>query len=365
MKRQILALLLAMAGLISVAKNNIYYGKLLRDGVRYTGRVLVNDDRSVSYNWSGVYLQTAFTGGSIAVEATESGQSYHNVFIDGRFVKRVKFTGKAPFKVTLAEHLGKGSHVLRLQKATEGSFGTTTIRGFYLEKGGKLSPIAPKKRFIEVFGDSYTCGYGALASSPKERFSLETEDVNKSYACVIARYFDADYAIEAHSGFGVVRNYNDKKQASENTMLHRMGLVFDVADTIAYDYQAYKPDIVLIQLGTNDFSTSVCPTPAQYVNGYKKMISKLRKAYGNVPILCCLPFSATLYLQAAFAELAHAVAADKQVYIGESMLKVMNADTDMGADWHPNVAGHRKISMKLIPQIANIMGWEMPQTVVK
>jgi lysophospholipase L1-like esterase len=350
---------------IPVMASKIDYSHLLQKGVSFTGRTLTNADGSVSYDWVGVYLQTDFTGGSIVLEASEKGTSYHNVYIDDQFVSRIKISGKEPQRIVLAENLSNKIHRLRLQKITEAYNGCTTIHGFYLSKGGKLSPVAPKKRFIEVFGDSYTCGYGTEASGPKERFKLETEDFDHSFACLIARYFDADYAVEAHSGMGMVRNYGDKKQTSEKNLYTRHTQIFDDYDSTAYDFKAYKPDIVLIQLGTNDFSRNNTPTPDQYVGNYEKMIQSLRSHYGNVPILCILPYSAGTYLQTAFEVLKERMSSDKDVHIAEPMLKIISMKNDLGADFHPNTQGQQKIAMKLIPQISTITGWNLENKVIK
>lgn len=364
MKRQILFLALLLT-VVSVSATRIDYTHLHRDGVSFTGRTLANVDGSVSYDWTGTYLQTDFTGGAIAIEISETKKTWHNLFIDGRFVRRFAVEGKQPQRIVLADNLSKGTHRLRLQRSTEGSSGITTIHGFYLARGARMQKVAPKERFIEFYGDSYTCGYGTEASGPKEHFSHATEDFNHSYACLIARYFDADYAAVAHSGQGMVRNYGDKSQASKYTMLNRMEHVFDEVDSIDYDFKAYRPQLVCIQLGTNDFSRNNVPTIDGYCGAYKKFITRLRKAYGDVPILCILPYSATTYLQTAFGELQHRMASDRHVYFAEPMLKVINNPKDLGADWHPNIQGQQKIAMKLIPQISNIMGWKLTGKVVE
>ena len=37
----------------------------------------------------------------------------------------------------------------------------------------------------------------------------------------------------------------------------------------------------------------------------------------------------------------------------------------MGANYHPNHHGHRKLAMSVIPYIATITGWELPDTSVE
>lgn len=363
MKKHFLILCL-LALTLQVSAQKIDYSRLITKGVTYTGRVQHADNGDVRFDWTGIYAQTDFSGGAIAVDMSSTRPCYFNVFIDGRFVRKVYVDSLAHQRILLADKLGGGTHRLRLQRACEGG-GITTIHGYYGAKGAQLKGVGRKPRMIEVFGDSYTCGYGSDSPNQQEHFKIETENVDHAYACIIARYFDADYAIAAHSGQGMVRNYGDKKQRSDYPMLLRHTKLFDNIDSVEYDFSQYLPDLVLINLGTNDFSREVTPTPDQYVGNYVKMIQNLRKHYGDVPVLCIMPHSARKYLQVCFPILRERLYNDKNVYLAEPMLEILRNGRDYGADGHPNYQGHRKIAMKLIPQISNIMDWQMEDRPVK
>ena len=82
--------------------------------VSYTGRVEKLSDGSVRYDWIGTYFQTDFTGGKIAIKVSETGESYHNVFIDDVWVKKIHIQGKHPQVIVLAEKLSKKVHRLQL-----------------------------------------------------------------------------------------------------------------------------------------------------------------------------------------------------------------------------------------------------------
>ena len=334
-------------------------------GITYTGRVAVNDDGSVSYDWTGVYLQTDFTGGYFAIEASEAGSSWHNLFIDGKWVRKLQITGSTPQHIVLAEKLGKGVHRLRLQKCTEGQYGCTTIHQVVIAKGASLQPVERKQRMIEVYGDSYTCGYGTESDKANDPFRLETENCDKAYGCIIARYFDADYALTAHSGQGMVRNWADPKQISDINMSTRYTRVFDDHGTQPYPFDRYQPQLVIINLGTNDFSPTAIPTDEQYTNAYLKMIETIKNQYQGVKILCVTPHSASRYLQASLQYLKERVAGIPDVYMANPLSDMVTVEHDIGADWHPNYQGQRKIAMSLIPQISAIMGWSLADKVVE
>jgi len=365
MKRSVLILLACMIiSLPSWSSNTRVIVKANSKAVTYVGRTQSLPDGSVRYDWVGVYLQTAFSGGSIAFRVSESGQSYHNIFIDGKFIRKIRIASKDTL-INLASGLSKGFHQLRVQKCTEGEFGCTTIHQFLLSPKSTMKVVPKKNRMIEIFGDSYTCGYGSEDFSATAPFKVEKENCNKAYGSIIARYFNADYAFIAHSGRGMVRNYGDSLQLSKNTMTTRMTHVFDDFDaSVAYDFKAYKPDLVMINLGTNDFSTQPFPTDKQFIDGYIKFIKQLRKIYGDVPILCIIPHSGGP-VSRCLPVLMKEMTSDKNLYLSNPMENIISYQHDMGAATHPNYTGHKKIAMTLIPKISVITGWFLENKVIE
>ncbi len=363
MKKTIIALFLILATSAQAASTKTFPAN--DKGVTYTGRIAINADQSVSYDWVGTYVETDFTGGWIAIEASEAGTSYHNVFIDGQLKEKICITGTTPQRIILAQNLGKGTHRLRLQKCTEGENGCTTLHAFVVKPTATLSAVARKERMIEVYGDSYTCGYGTESEKASDPFRLETENCDKAYGCIIARYFDADYALVAHSGQGMVRDYGDKEQISKVNMSTRYTQVFDAHGTQPYSFKDYTPQLVIINLGTNDFSPTAIPTDEQYVGAYQRMIQYIKEMYKGVKILCITPHSANRYLSACIELLAKRVYGTPDVFMANPLTDIVTVERDMGADWHPNYQGQKKIAMCLIPQISAIMGWNLTDKIVE
>lgn len=333
--------------------------------VSITGRTLTGTDGSVSFDWGGVYLQTFFTGGTIAVEMSDTKRDFFNVFIDDVWKEKIEVTGTSPKIITLAKNLSLGSHKLKLQKSTEGSQGCTTIYGFFLAANGKLGAVVAKKRLIEMIGDSYSCGYGVEAQSAQDHFKAETEDCNKAYGPIIASYFDADYVLIAHSGRGVARNYGDSLQVSPNNMNDLYLRVFDDAGTQPYNFSTYHPNLVTINLGTNDYSPGNIPTAQQLADNYLKLIQSVRSHYPSVPVLCIIPHSANKNLTTALDEVKTRISKLDKVFMTNPMPDIVTNNYDLGADFHPNYQGQRKIAMTLIPQISAIMSWPLENKIIK
>ncbi|MBR1927500.1 MAG: hypothetical protein IJ840_07115 [Bacteroidales bacterium] len=358
---------------ILLALPDSLFGETIRGDdarITYIGRTLAKDGE-VSFDWTGVYVKVRFQGNSLEFKVSDTGKNYYNVWLDGSMDsvpdKVVKVCG-SDTTVTifsssdLQARFGRDKKALRaphqviLQKRTEGSQGRTTIKSLSTD-GIFLQADKPAERVIEFVGDSYTCGYGTEATNT-DHFSPETENQNLTYACAAARYFGAEHFVVAHSGIGVVRNYNGK--IGESNMPERYQNVFDSqeAPKWAPGECPVRPAVTVIYLGTNDFSTRTQPSKRVFTNAYITLLKEIKEFYGEGhPVLCVAPKHDPLmeeYIRdAAVSSGFHAV---HVMALGPS---VHNEVTDMGADGHPNYSGHLKIAHSVIPYISTITGWEM------
>jgi len=315
----------------------------------------------VSFDWSGTCFECRFTGGSLAMRVSDTKKNYYNLTVDGRDAGVVTTFGTDSV-VVLAEKLGRGEHTVRMQKRTEGEQGRTTLYG--IEADGALLDLPPApSRLIEFIGDSHTCGYGTEGKTASEPFTPETENCDLAWGCIVARCFDADYVLTAHSGQGIVRNWADEKETSDLTMRQRILRTFDMTDSPRWDFRGYKPDIVVIKLGTNDCSTGITPSEAAFGKAFRELYGALREHYGSVPILYVIPDGAEAfypYMQSVMAGLE-----DGDLHCVMHFTGITNQDGDLGAGYHPNHRGHRKFAAAVIPYISTIMGWEMPMEVIQ
>lgn len=345
--------------------------------ITYIGRTEAKDG-NVSFDWTGTYAKVRFTGKSLSFKVSDTKKNYYNVWLD-------KTMENTPDKV-IAVHgtdttivifsadelktlFGKdrkaaaAPHQVILQKRTEGEQGTTTINEFVTTDGEFLQADAPKSRIIEYIGDSYTCGYGT-ESPNTERFKPETENQNLTYACAVARYFDADQIVVAHSGMGIVRNFNSK--FTDYCMPERYTQTFDDDKDNKWDAKAcaLKPNLTVIYLGTNDFSRGMQPAERLFVKNYIKLMKEVKDNYGeDHPILCMVPKHDPLMLE--YVRKAVDSCGLKNVHFTALCPSVHNNVEDMGADGHPNYNGHLKIAYSVVPYVSTIMGWELTGNIVK
>jgi lysophospholipase L1-like esterase len=142
-----------------------------------------------------------------------------------------------------------------VEKTTESQGGTATFLGFArpsLPPAPIAVPEAPARQ-IEFIGDSYTVGYGN--TSPKHECTEQeiwaTTDTSQAFGPLTAKHYDADYQINAISGRGIVRNYNG---FAAPTLPEQYPYVLFDQKTL-YTDPDWHPQIIVIGLGTNDFTT--------------------------------------------------------------------------------------------------------------
>lgn len=323
--------------------------------ITYTGRVAL-DDTSARFDWSGVKASVKFKGTSLNVRIIDSGNNYFNVWVDREPAAKADkvITTSGECTLSLASSLPSGEHTVILQKRTEGEQGTVTVCSFTTD-GTFLQAQGRKERNLEFVGDSYTCGFGTEGKKG-DPFEVSTENCNLAYSAIIGRFFDADIHTVCHSGRGLVRNYGDGESP---VMTQRYKSAFDECDTIPYNPGGFRPDAVVVYLGTNDFSCGSHPSIDKWCDGIRNLLSTIRSFYGpDVPVLCVS--SRADRALADYVEEGVRRCEDDNVHWTSIESGIHNDSSDLGSVDHPNYEGQRKVAFQMIPYISTITGWEMP-----
>ena len=354
MKHTVLAIMLFL-GLAITAEATTFPAN--DPSIRYVGRTLVEADGSVSFDWSGTYFSFRFTGPTLAIRLSDTRRNYYNVTLDGERLP-VMITAGKDTTITLATHLPGEWHEVTFQKRSEAEQGKTTIHEVLLAPKARLLPnYQSVSRHIEFIGDSHTCGYGTEGKHRTDPFLASTENCDLTYAAILSRYFDADYTLIAHSGWGVARNYGYKKSTTPRSMKDLMMQTFDMDETIPWESNAYKPSLVVINLGSNDFSTKPHPTKKEFTTAYKQIIRQIGELYGPTPILCVAPVVNTT----VYEYIKEVVAEEKnpQIRVCQFLRGHINGTTDLGSSAHPNYSAQKKMAMIMLPFISTMMDWPL------
>ncbi len=320
--------------------------------IQYIGRFDMSTPTAPAFDWSHSGISAKFQGTSCAVKM-DGTRKYLEVYVDGVQTGSIKSSNSGLETLVAASGLPDGEHTITLYRRNEASEGKNVFKGFVLDTGKTLVAPDPRPtRRMAFIGDSYTCGYG-VEDVFGSNYSSATENSDATYAALMARHYNADVMITSWSGRGMVRNYGDSNQTSAEPFPTAYGRTCGTVAVNDYDF-AWQPDVVVIALGINDFSTAPNPSQAQYEGGYSNFVQTIRGHYPDADIICTyftsMGGSASTYIQNVANN-----SGDSKVHYALVNYSLINPD-DLGSDWHPNVTGQTKIADAFIPQFDSIMG---------
>eukprot|EP01100_Stratorugosa_tubuloviscum_P012051 TRINITY_DN5543_c0_g3_i2.p1 TRINITY_DN5543_c0_g3~~TRINITY_DN5543_c0_g3_i2.p1 ORF type:complete len:403 (-),score=164.65 TRINITY_DN5543_c0_g3_i2:104-1279(-) len=334
-----------------------YRVSVLDQNVITSGRVERNYKTDcMRFDWSGVNIEFNVTGGQVVIELYDD-QNEYNIFLNGTLNSIISTQNTINFYQIIGNNMFFGQTNVLITKRTEASFGISSLCAIYIDIGQNLIPTRPfSNRKLEFFGDSLTCGYGNEGIPPCS-FSAQTENNYQTYGPMLARAFNASYSIEAWSGKGVVRNYGAPTQTSPDPMPIYFNRTLANDPNSIWNFSSWVPDAVVINLGTNDFTTQPNPSQQLFQDGYTNMLEQIRGAYGKSILIyavcgpaindpCCMYIQQVVKQQSSMGY--------RVVYIDMQNILTNN---DYGCDGHPNVQGQQKMSNAAYPVIANTIVW--------
>lgn len=339
--------------------------------IQYAGRISFTNPERPAWNFPGIQIMAVFEGTSLKMMAKpQSG--YFMAQIDQAEPFKVAFRGECDSVVTLATALPEGRHLVRLMYVIEGYELYPEFWGFVLDKGRQLVEAPPfPSRKIEFIGNSITCGYGNEGLKKEEHFDYATENHYYSYASITARNLEAQHWVVARSGIGAYRNYGEPKSGSPGSCMpvqyEFTGYAWkpDLRKEASFlsekwDFSRYQPDVVCINLGTNDLSTNNYDL-SLLKQGYQKLLKMVRQHNPKAKIVFLT--GSMLYNQ----ELKEAIqildeiadeawkAGDKEVYRFD--MPHIDGEEFFGNDYHPNIYQDEKMAGELTAYLRKLMNW--------
>lgn len=317
--------------------------------VRWVGRHDDSGPAAARMGWSGAGLVFRFDGTGAMVRMDDRGQ-YFTVLIDGVLQPPlVTSSGIRDYRV--APVLPPGKHTIEMYRRTEGKLGPTVVYDVRVE--GELLPPPPATRRIEIVGDSITAGYGNEGTDPCD-FSPGTENHYQTYGAIAARAVGAELHTVAWSRKGVVYNYGDHDMDEPLPELYERTIATESA-TWSFEWQ---PDVVIVNLGTNDFSTGNDPPQALFVGAYAEFLGNLREFYPEAFQLVLQPSMLGIEVEKVREYLMEVVAQRRAA--GD--FNVAYADVNVepvgsGCNEHPSVATHQLMAALLVEELQMHLGW--------
>lgn len=248
---------------------------------------------------------------------------------------------------------------IRLRKLSECTQSLLAVRE--IQTDGRIEPLEERKEKIEFIGDSITCGYGVEAKDELEVFTTATENAGKSFAGLAAEWLGADAMLTCFSGYGIVSGYTDDPEHRNTEELvppcyERTGknpYTLPSGRTLTemnWDFSAWQPDRILINLGTNDLSWCADREPRKemFRQQYKDFLRTVRRNNPGAKILCVLGIMGTGLNE----KMAQAVS-EYRAETGDLRIHAMTLQEQdwerygYGADFHPSEKTQRLLAEKI------------------
>jgi len=312
------------------------------------GRVSRGPAKGWSYQWPGTYAEIKVTDQDLFFNVGKEPAILH-VFVDGAEVAKLVKPDAGTWRLSELPH---GSHVVRIESASENQGGPPSFGGFAVRDARQVGAPPARKRQIEFIGDSHTVGYGNTSGKREctEDEVWSTTDTSQAFGPLVAKHYDADYQVNAISGRGIVRNYGGFK-ADPLPVVYPY-VLFDKATR--YQEAKWKPQVIVIALGTNDFSTPLNAGDqwktrdelhADYETTYLAFLKSLRARNPHALIVLWATDMAEGEIAAVEKRVADrfVAAGDKQTFF-----VAVNGLEFTACNWHPSIEDHHGIADALI-----------------
>jgi hypothetical protein len=301
----------------------------------------------------GVYVKARFRGARCRIllrdqNAYRTNHNYVEIRIDDQPPFRLKTSGTLD-TIDVSGKLGPGVHRILICKDSESGVGYLEFLGMQCDK--LLAPTALPERKMEFIGNSITCGYGNDQSVPCGTGSwYDQENAYESYGPVTARSLHAEWHISAVSGIGMIHSCCNMKIL--------MPQVYDkmdmAADSVAWDFSRYQPDVVTVCLGQNDGVQD----SSRFCSAYESFIAGLRSHYPKAKIICLGSPMANATLAPVLKKYITSVVAARHEK-GDSQLYsfFFSRQFNHGCQSHPDMQEDARIASELTAFVRHITGW--------
>ena len=312
----------------------------------------------ISFRVSGARFLTFLLAWDGAVPESTPDRIWprYAIYLDGSKILDVR-QNLLKREISVFQDNDAGIHTVRLVKLSECSHSLIGVQEILTD--GILEPLPAKKLKIEFIGDSITCGYG-VEGTEKDTFSTETENAEKSHAFLAGRELDADAVLTAYSGCGLISGWTADEINEGNLMIP----IYEKAgrnpwtlpggrklQEIPWDFTAFQPDYIVIDLGNNDLSWTreIPEREALYRERYQAFLTMVRRNNPRARILCTLGVEGPALRKSMKQAVEAWQTAAGDDAVRTLFLDRMDPEADgAGADMHPSAITQKKLAAQVL-----------------
>lgn len=321
-----------------------------------------------AFRFHGRYLTVTLLGDDRCEnDGMDGNLARVKIMLDGACVHDLMLNRKE-ILVNIVDEMELQDHQISILKVSESAMSTCGIGLMETDDEGTISPVEVLERFIEFAGDSITCGYGVDDEVAEHNFKTDTEDASKAYAYLTCQKLNADHSLVSLSGYGIISGYSDDGVRRPDQRLplfyEKIGFSYGsfqgvYPQNVAWSFEKRQPDLVVVNLGTNDdsYTRDNADLQQEYCDTYQEFIKTIRKNNPNAKILCILGIMGERLnpMVKKAVDAYKAETGDQEVYFAPFTEQL--AEDGRAADWHPSQLTHKKNAEKLTAVIQNIMNW--------
>lgn len=347
---------------------------LTAETAKLVGRTYLNDDvlwaafsgAGAEFIYTGKKLDITIVGDGASTAGNADNYARVAVYVDKERVIDDMLDEKEKTYTAFESDSEKSVNV-QIIKLSECAMSTIGIKPIKLGEGEKIEPAKAKDLKIEFIGDSITCGYGVDDPDKEHHFKTSTEDLTKAYAYKTAQALDADYSMVSISGYGIISGYTDSGKKPEQTIpqyYDKLGFSYNkFADSLEvagleWNFDNYKPDIVVINLGTNDMSYAKNElTQAEFEEGYIEFLKQVRSHNPDSYIFCTYGVMGNTLIRNIknVCDKYSEETGDNKVTFFTLPMQDENKN-GIVADWHPSEATHEICAQRAVKTIKETLG---------
>lgn len=213
--------------------------------------------------WTGSAIELEATGSELWVEV-ESDYDIHepwiSILINGVPVSRQMVTA-GRYWICIFRGMSEGTvKNVRIVKDVQAmSADPGCLLQFHaLKSDGAFLPVEEKPYKIEFIGDSITSGEGAIGAKAEEDWIPMWFSAIHNYTYMTAEAMNADYRVISQSGWGVLTSWDNNPNNNIPDYYEQVCGLLSGENNQAigagdpYDFESWQPDVVVINLGSND-----------------------------------------------------------------------------------------------------------------
>jgi len=296
---------------------------------------------AVLLRWSGSGFRCRFRSMVCRLRFSSGGGEYW-IRVDGGPFKRYAVKSRIDLAAALASD--RDVHEIEAFKKTESAYGMDGFLGCELSPSGEMLPSRLPDRRLLVLGDSISVGMKAGMN--------QDTDFRRTYGYLIAERLGADVRLIGRSGIGVHKGWHHIPFVRAwREVVRTSG-----RRTNEQTFAVWSPDLILIQLGTNDFSRKV--EARDFLPAMGKLLGEIRKDCPESAIAVVVPWSSGCFRK-GLRTLVSGLSREgfDNLHFFDASPETWIPEGGMADNTHPNGKGHRHAAEKLVPMVKKATGW--------